>query len=131
MTLTEADVAKMGRQGATLPQKRRSKYGAVRTTVDGITFHSAKEAARYQELQMLQMAGQITGLECQPRFDLWAHTGVVADAPVRIGCYVADFAYETSQETMVVEDVKGFKTPLYRWKKKHFEAQYGIKIREV
>jgi hypothetical protein len=27
--------------------------------------------------------------------------------------------------------VKGFKTPLYRWKKKHVEAQYGITIREV
>lgn len=31
----------------------------------------------------------------------------------------------------VVEDVKGFKTPLYKWKKKHVEAQYGITIREI
>jgi hypothetical protein len=31
----------------------------------------------------------------------------------------------------VVEDVKGFKTELYRWKKKHVEAQYGIEIVEI
>jgi hypothetical protein len=31
----------------------------------------------------------------------------------------------------VVEDVKGMRTPMYRWKKKHVEAQYGITITEV
>ena len=34
----------------------------------------------------------------------------------------------------VVEDVKGgeaTKTPLYRWKKKHLKAEYGISIVEV
>ena len=46
-----------------------------------------------------------------------------------IGRYRADFSYEELTETggrwdFTVEDVKGFKTPLYRWKKKHVEAQY-------
>jgi hypothetical protein len=31
----------------------------------------------------------------------------------------------------VVEDVKGFRTPLYRLKKKLIEAQYGIAIIEI
>ena len=31
----------------------------------------------------------------------------------------------------MTEDVKGFKTPLYRWKKKHVAAQYGIDILET
>ena len=50
----------------------------------------------------------------------------------RIGVYRADFKYH-DKETMpyVVEDVKGFATALYRWKKKHVEAQYGIVIREI
>lgn len=31
----------------------------------------------------------------------------------------------------VVEDCKGFKTEIYLRSKKHFEAQYGIRIRET
>ena len=31
----------------------RSKYGAIRTTIDGITFASKAEARRYAELQIL------------------------------------------------------------------------------
>jgi hypothetical protein len=108
----------------------RSKYGAIRTEVDGVTFASKAEASRYVFLKALEKAGEIVGLVLQPVFPLWAHTGVVADAPVTIGSYVADFAYD-SHGTSVVEDVKGFKTPLYRWKKKHVEAQYGIQIREI
>ena len=49
---------------------------------------------------------------------------------ITIGHYVADFEY-LEGDVRIVEDVKGMKTPLYRWKKKHFEAQYGLKIRET
>jgi hypothetical protein len=108
--------------------KRPSKYRAQRTTVDGITFHSKKEAARYGQLKMLEKAGEISSLYLQPRYDL--NVGYALTDP--IGRYVADFSYtDTRTGLVVVEDVKGFKTPLYRWKKKHVEAQYGIEIREV
>jgi hypothetical protein len=44
--------------------------------------------------------------------------------------YVADFKYlENGKE--VVEDVKGFKTPVYKLKKKLVEAIYGIEIIEI
>ena len=123
-------------------RRPRSKYGAVKTTVDGITFHSAKEARRYQELLLLQRAGEIWELECQPRFVLSvpstsgylarAAKALTAGGLFRVGVYVADFKYRDKDTVpYVVEDVKGFKTPLYRWKKKHVEAQYGITIREV
>jgi len=47
-----------------------------------------------------------------------------------IGKYVADFTYnEDDQE--IVEDSKGFATPLYKWKKRHVEVQYKIKIKET
>jgi hypothetical protein len=99
--------------------------------VDGIAFHSAKEARRYQELKLLEHAGEVRHLVCQPIFPLWVFTGVASDAPVAIGQYVADFAYTLSSGADVIEDVKGFKTPLYRWKKKHVEVQYGIVIKET
>lgn len=113
---------------------KRSKYRAVKTTVDGITFDSKKEAQRYHELKLMEKAGHIRALELQPRFPLWVHTGLVNRAPVTIGEWRADFSYEQDCSggwVERVEDVKGFKTALYRWKKKHFEAQYGIEISEI
>ena len=115
---------------------RRSKYGAVPTYADGIRFASKKEARRYQELKLLEKAGEVHRLECQPVYVLHAYgTGQ------KIGEYRGDFQYcECDQrngrcwsEELVVEDVKSgpTKTALYRWKKKHVEAQYGITIREV
>lgn len=123
----------MARQGVRMRQGRRSKYAAVPTTVDGIRFHSAKEARRYGELKLLEKAGKIHLLELQPEFELSAKRGG------SLGVYRADFRYcecaggsaNCGWIDLVVEDVKGFKTPLYRWKKKHVEAQYGITIRET
>lgn len=116
------------------------KYGAKPTVVDGIRFASQKEARRYGELKLLEKAGQIWDLELQPRFPLVvaSTTGTVMGAAKalagsfsgRIGEYRGDFAYH-DRRGRVVEDVKGFKTPLYRWKKKHVEVQYGIQIVEV
>ena len=107
---------------------KQSKYRAVPTVIDNIRFASQKEARRYQELKLLEKAGVILDLECQPRFVLHA----AGRLPPEIGEYVADFRYyDRGTGARVVEDVKGFKTPLYRWKKKHVEAQYGIKILET
>lgn len=104
---------------------RRSKYGAVKTTVRGVVFDSAKESRRYEELCILQQAGDIRGLALQPKFPFY-----VNDKPIFV--YKADFCYiDNATGQHVVEDVKGFKTPVYRLKKKLIEAQRGIKITEV
>ena len=106
---------------------RRSKFGSTFTEVDGIKFRSKREAVRYTELKLLQQAGQIVSLYLQPSFDLHAPETVRP-----IGRYVADFSYTDARNgEVIVEDVKGFKTPLYQWKKKHAEAEHGIQIREV
>jgi len=150
-------MATKGWEKATMPSKGarigsgkvkgRSKYNAVKTVVDGITFDSKAEAARYVELRMCERAGEIRGLQLQPRFVLHAAL-TLSDIsrerdPVKLGEYRGDFMFEERcaerggppalrrQWHRVVEDVKGFKTPLYRWKKKHVEAQYGIEIREI
>ena len=45
---TALDVAKLAAKHSSQP--KRSKYRNVKTTADGLTFDSAKEARRYQEL---------------------------------------------------------------------------------
>ena len=109
--------------GVPMP-KGKHKYSAEQTTVDGIKFSSKKEAKRYSELMLLQEAGEISDLTLQPRYPLRVRG-------IKIGEYVADFRYRDKASFLVVEDVKGFKTPLYKWKKRHFEAQYGVKITEI
>ena len=47
-----------------------TKYNAKRTTVDGITFASKLEAERFQQLRLLEMSGQISGLMLQVEFQI-------------------------------------------------------------
>lgn len=108
-----------------------SKYRAVKTVVGGIRFASKREARRYNELLVLARTGHIKQLRLQPAFELSAGGTV-------LGHYLADFEYLAPVKdapvnlwVKVYEDAKGFRTPLFRWKKKHVEAQYGITIREV
>jgi hypothetical protein len=114
---------------ATLPpEKRRHKFGAVRTEVDNISFASKKEARRYGELKILETAGKIACLELQPEYEMH---GIHGD---KVGVYTADYRYldlETGET--VVEDVKSkaTRTTAYRLRKRMVEAEYRIKIREV
>jgi hypothetical protein len=102
-----------------------TKYGAIRTEVDGITFASKAEARRYAELRLLLDAGAIYDLTLQPRFDLSVNG-------VKIGTYVADFRYVDGEtHEILVEDVKGVRTPVYRLKAKLVKALYGITVQEV
>lgn len=46
--------------------------------------------------------------------------------------YRADFSYvSTEDDKLHVVDVKGFKTDIYKLKKKLFEYKYNIEIEEV
>lgn len=115
----------------------RSKYHAVPLTVDGVRFASTREARRYGELRMLERAGKIRDLTLQPSFELhappwWGDADKPGPGPIAtlVGVYRGDFAYATETGT-VVEDAKGVRTPLYRWKKKHVEIEYGVRIVEV
>jgi hypothetical protein len=103
--------------------EKRSKYGAIKTEVDGYIFHSRKEAARYQELKLLEMAGEIQNLTLQPPYPCFVGGKLICT-------YVADFSYR-DRASFRVEDVKGYKTDVYKLKKKLVEAIYNIKIEEV
>jgi Protein of unknown function (DUF1064) len=103
-----------------------NKYRAVRTTIDGITFDSKREAARYLELRTLERAGLITNLQRPKPYQLTVNG-------VKIGRYKPDFTYvENGAE--VVEDVKSPATKKardYVLRKKLMLAIHGIEIRET
>lgn len=126
----------------------RSKYGARKTVVDGITFDSKKEADRYRELKLLEKAGEICNLRLQVPFELipaqYEETGEVYTKGVNKGkpkrgkcienavVYYADFVYQNMGSDRIVEDVKGIRTPVYIIKRKLFRWRYpDYEFREV
>ena len=107
-----------------------SKYRAKKEVVDGITFASRKEAKRYRELKLLLAAGEIHNLRMQVPYELIPHQKIDGKV-VELACkYYADFVYEY-KGSLVVEDVKGVKTPAYTIKRKLMLYKYGIRIQEV
>lgn len=108
-----------------------SKYNSKKTVVDGQKFDSKKEARRYQELLLLEKAGEIKNLSRQVKFVLIPSQRDENGKVVERECsYKADFTYEEGIKT-VVEDVKGYRTKEYIIKRKLMLYQYGIRIREV
>ena len=94
----------------------KNKYGAIKTVVDGITFHSKKEAERYKILALLESQGKINSLRLQPRIPLMVNG-------IKIGHYVGDFEY-IHLGNKVLEDVKSVatRTAVYKIKKKILET---------
>ena len=107
----------------------KSKYNAVRCVRGDIKFASKKEADRYDDLLLMERAGQIKELELQPRF-LIAGPVVLDGKKHRARYYFADFSYE-EKGVRVYEDAKGMKLPMYRLKRHLVMHLYGIEIREV
>lgn len=107
-----------------------SKYRAKKTEVDGIKFDSKKEAKRYIALRELEKKGSIEKLMLQPRFLLQEGFRKNGKAYRKIE-YVADFMYEQDGK-LIIEDVKGIKTDVYKLKQKLFEKRYqDLTIKEV
>ena len=102
-----------------------SKYHAIPTEVEGIRFASRMEARRYQELRLLEGAGEIRDLELQPRYPLRVNGRLICT-------YVADFRYwDVREGRHVVEDAKGVRTSTYKLKAKLMKAVYEIDVQEV
>lgn len=120
-----ADLNRVARASKAIQDEIRAplKYRNVPTKVGKFQFDSKLEAKRFQELELLQRAGTIHTLEFHRHWNLHVNGEL-------IGYYEADFTYIENGST-VIEDTKGLKTALYRWKKKHLFAEYGIQIREI
>ena len=101
------------------------------TIVDGIKFHSKKEAKRYSELKMLEQSGDIRDLELQVRIGLEGRDGAILTPGGKQMTYVADFRYwDVRLNVWVIEDAKGWKTDTYNMKKAILAAQ-GVDIVET
>lgn len=99
-----------------------SKYKNKKTQVDMYVFDSIAESKRYKELALLEKAGKITKLELQPRFLLQEGFRKNGKTYRKIE-YIADFKYIENGQ-VIVEDVKGKETEVFKLKRKLFEKKY-------
>lgn len=122
-----------------------SKYHSKKTVVDGIEFHSKKEANRWKELLLLERAGVISNLRRQVLFELipayyeeYERYSPKTGKRLQNGrkcvergvMYVADFVYMKDGKN-VVEDTKGVRTTDYIIKRKLMRHIHGVSITEV
>lgn len=123
----------------------KHKYNATPVVIDGIKFDSKKEGVRYSNLKLLEKHGRISDLKLQvpfmltpaiyyyaefKRFSLEKHNGKGWFCIQRGSKYYADFVY-TENGKRVVNDVKGFRTAMYRKKANQMRKLYGIEIFET
>ena len=130
----------------------RNKYNARKATINGEEFDSKKEAHRWQQLKLMERAGQIDDLRRQVKYVLIptqreqsnevfqrgknrgkAKPGCVIEHEVS---YIADFVYlDVNTGKTVVEDAKGYRDgagyKIFVIKRKLMLWRYGIRIREV
>lgn len=103
-----------------------TKYHSRKTEVNGILFDSKLEAERYQQLMLLQKAGEITGLQLQVEFQIFkGYVNPDTGEKTKSVTYVADFVYiEVNSNRMIVEDTKGIETADFRLKWKLVQSYY-------
>ena len=99
-----------------------------------LVFDSARELKRFAELILLEDTSKILGLQVQPRFEI-SPTYIMTNGTLQRGqVYVGDFFYYRMTDEVfdgdqlnrvpVCEDVKGFKTQVYKSKIRKARAMY-------
>ena len=103
----------------------KSKFGNVKTEVDGVSFDSKGEAAYWQTLKLRERAGEISDLKRQVVFRI----DVEGQHICRV---IPDFAYAEGG-LLVVADFKSpaSMTPEFKLKRKLMRAVHGIDIQIV
>lgn len=119
----------------------RNKYHNQKYSADGEVFDSKREYQRWQELKLLEKAGEITELRRQVPYEILPDQR----EPDKIGprggrkpgriierkaLYIADFVYKDRTGREVVEDCKGMRTKDYILKRKLLLFRFGIQILE-
>lgn len=107
--MSEKDLQRLG----ITKERKRSKYNAKKTWVDGICFDSKSEAEYYSNLKLMQQAGIIAGFCRQPRFIV-----IAGQNGGRGTEYVADFILFYPNGAYKIVDVKGKKTDVFKLKMK-------------
>lgn len=113
-------------------QRKRNKYGNRKVAFDGKEFASKKEAERYRVLKSMAELGVISDLRLQQKFVLIPAQRIEGKLIERECSYYADFCYvDNDTGRTIVEDAKGFRTDVYKIKRKLMLWKYGIQIKEV
>ena len=132
LALAQARAAGAGGRPTVDAPAKRAKYRNTKVTVDGVTYDSAGEHARYVELCRLQEAGKITELKRSVYFVLAPAVDLGEGRKKPALRYKADFTYREGGQ-LVVEDFKSDitrKLRTYRDKKHLMMTMHGILIRE-
>ncbi len=107
---------------------RKSKYNNRKAYAFGRTFDSVGERDRAFYLTEAVSQGVIRELRFQTPFRLSVNG-------VHICKYIADFVYEKKDSRgnwhEIVEDFKGFETPVFKLKNKLMKACHNIEVRIV
>lgn len=147
MTLTESELQVILSRGhvkehgkaavkvdASVIPTEKSKYRSQKVYTDEGTFDSKKEYGRFQQLKMLQDAGQIFDLQRQVTFHLLGPEKLLGEKRTKPALrYIADFIYVTGGR-LVVEDTKSEKTRAlqpYRIKKHIMKSRLNLDILET
>jgi hypothetical protein len=112
-----------------LSKPKRSKYGAKKTVLDGITYDSKAEAAYAAQLKVREKAGEVGGIDVHRRFAIFGPDGQL------LCTYVGDFTFwDHVQGRLRCVDVKGGKatqTAVFKLKKKLMKSFLGIDVEVV
>lgn len=117
-----------------------NKLHNKKVVINGETYASQREYARWCELKLLERAGEISNLKKQVKFVLIpAHydmTGGKKGKCLERECaYIADFVYTDKDGHVVVEDTKGCKKgatyEVFVIKRKLMLQKYGIRVQEI
>lgn len=103
-----------------------AKYGNRFTLIDGINFHSGKEARYYGKLKLRVLAKDLVRFERQKKYILKVNDVVVA-------VYIADYVEYFPSGKVEVIDIKSVITreiESYKIKKKLMFAVFGITVIE-
>lgn len=102
---------------------RQFKYGNKKVKYKGVLFDSKKEMERYIWLKNQENKGEIFDLKLQPVF-IVQDKFKFQNKSVRAVKYIADFQYKDIYGFTVIEDVKGYRTDIYKLKIKMFLNKY-------
>jgi hypothetical protein len=115
-----------GKRGRDAVTRIQSKYRNIPVAIGTDRFGSRAEARRWQDLQLMERAGEISDLKRQVRFEFHVNGQHVCD-------YIADATYVRAGQ-YTVEDTKSPSTQrngVYRLKKKLLRALYQLEILET
>jgi len=105
-----------------------SKYRSQRVEVDGEVYDSKREARYAGVLQAMKRAGdkreRVAEVERQVVYGIEVNGHKICK-------YLLDFRVKYGDGRVEHVDVKGYRTPVYKLKKKLVEAIHGIKIIEA